>query len=175
MRKIVVLNGQGGVGKSTIAIIAKTMLNIPVYNFSIVDPIKEAAKILGWQQEKTNSARLFLSELKDSSSKFNDFPFQYLCSRIDNLTHQNYLVFVDIRDGDDISKLYNKYIDKVFTLLVNRDSVNNLDFTNHADLEVYDFLYDFIIDNNQDMKYLRECVNGLLIAIGIPEGEINNG
>lgn len=73
---IIVINGRGGVGKDTfVKYCMESPLITFIENMSTIEPIKGVAHLLGWNQEKTPEARKFLSDLKDLSSNFNDFPY----------------------------------------------------------------------------------------------------
>ena len=63
-KTVIVINGVGGVGKDTLCDIASKYYK--VMNVSSVDPIKDAARILGWDGAKEPKDRKFLSDLKKS-------------------------------------------------------------------------------------------------------------
>ena len=64
MKEIVVINGSGGVGKDTFVQFCNEYT--PIMNISSVDKVKEAAKVLaGWNGEKDEKSRKFLSDLKE--------------------------------------------------------------------------------------------------------------
>ena len=63
MKEIVVINGSVGVGKDTFVQFCAEYA--PIMNISSVDKVKEAAKVLaGWNGEKDEKSRKFLSDLK---------------------------------------------------------------------------------------------------------------
>ncbi|MBO5879339.1 MAG: hypothetical protein J6Q68_02150, partial [Clostridia bacterium] len=63
MKKLVmVINGAGGVGKDTLCDFASA--HFSVMNISSITPIKEIAAMCGWNGEKSDKARKFLSDLK---------------------------------------------------------------------------------------------------------------
>ena len=71
-KTVIVINGAGGVGKDTLCEFAEK--HFKVMNISSITPIKEIAKMCGWNGEKTDKARKFLSDLKALSIEYNDFP-----------------------------------------------------------------------------------------------------
>ena len=79
--KIIVINGQGGVGKDSFVGYCGCEED-GIYNLSIIDGIKYAAQQLGWVGGKELKDRKFLSDLKDLAAKYNDFPFQHLIAEI---------------------------------------------------------------------------------------------
>ena len=55
-KSVVIINGKGGVGKDTLCeVVAK---KYSVRNVSSITPIKEIAKIGGWQGEKGNKDKI---------------------------------------------------------------------------------------------------------------------
>jgi MinD superfamily P-loop ATPase len=47
MRKVIIINGKGGVGKDTVIGITELLVNQPVYSITSIAVVKEAARILG--------------------------------------------------------------------------------------------------------------------------------
>ena len=77
MKEIVVINGSGGAGKDTFVQFCGEYTSI--MNISSVDKVKEAAKVLaGWNGEKDEKSRKFLSDLKELGIEYNDAPFKYI-------------------------------------------------------------------------------------------------
>ena len=66
---VVVINGSGGVGKSTFIELCREWDN-RVFETSTVDFVKEVAKMCGWDGTKTDENRKFLSDLKDLLSQW---------------------------------------------------------------------------------------------------------
>ena len=77
LQKIIVINGQGGVGKDTfIDILNKKGLKIA--NVSSVDGVKELARMVGWNGAKEDKDRKFLSDLKILTTNYCGFSENYL-------------------------------------------------------------------------------------------------
>ena len=72
---VVIINGRGTSGKDTCI---SFINSFKVMNVSSIDPIKEAATILGWNGVKTKKARKYLSDMKKLSVEFNDYPMNYI-------------------------------------------------------------------------------------------------
>ena len=89
MEKVtVVINGVGGCGKDTLVEYLATKMNVK--NISSITPVKEIAKLCGWNGEKTDEARKFLSDLKALLTEYNEFPLTYLLNEQEEfLTDQN--------------------------------------------------------------------------------------
>ena len=77
--------------------------------------------------------------------------------------HPSY-IFVHAREPHNIQYYKNKY--NAITILVVNDHVEQVT-SNHADMEVYDFAYDYIIDNNGDLEQLKESAKTFMYLNGL--------
>lgn len=152
MKKIYILNGVGTSGKGVFVDFVNKY--IPTYKYSIVDLPKEAAKILGWDGGKTEKDRRFLSDILDLSTKYNDSPFidvEHIVRDFhDNLIEDEVLI-IDIRDPIDIARAV-----KIFgaeTILIRNPNVKKIE-SNHADRDVENYKYDYIIENDGTLDQL---------------------
>ena len=93
MIKVFIINGQGGAGKNTFVDFIYDFEEY-VYEMSSIDPIKEIAKKFCWNQAKTEKDRKFLSDLKNLSIEYNNFPFTYCLNKIYKI--QNNLKYIEI-------------------------------------------------------------------------------
>lgn len=162
MRKIFVVNGQGGCGKSTFEkIILKKIeatMKPQVYCgviLSMVDYVKELAiDHLDWNGEKDLKSRKMLSGLKDLLTEWNDSPYQEVKYRIDYVirNYRNYCIFIDAREKTDIERLVNEFGAK--TILVKRDTGIEK-YGNHADDEVNSIEYDYTVMNTGTLEDLE--------------------
>ena len=158
MKKIIVINGSGTSGKDTLIEIMVSILNknIIIKNISTIDPIKKIAKNIGWNEKKDNKVRRLLSDLKDAMTRYNNFSFNYVKNEIDMLKESlEYLIFVHVRESKEIEKIV-EYYDDIVTLLIRRP--NNKNFDNHADEDVENYCYDYIIENNGTLDNLKESI-----------------
>lgn len=163
-RHIFIINGKPTAGKDTFVNMVATEAkfhNIDVLNISTVDKVKEAATILGWNGIKSDSARLFLSELKDLSTKFFDGPAKY-CYGVANTLKEDQIMFIHCREPKEIEKMKNML--DCFTVYIDR-TLDNEKFSNHADAEVTNYKYDYVIDNNASLKELRNRANTFLNTV----------
>lgn len=158
--KIVVINGQGGCGKDTfIKLCQKHRSNI--FSTSMVDGIKLIATQMGWEGGKSLKDRKFLSDLKDISGKYNDFPFTYTKETVENLRRlfrreeldEELIVFVHAREPEDIKRWIEEY--DAVTLLIRRPAVEG-NYGNHADDRVFDLLYDYTFWNDSTIDELED-------------------
>jgi len=163
MKKIIILNGSGGVGKDVIVSNARRILydkNINVYNFSSVEPVKHLGIIMGWNGEtKNKEVRKFLSDLKALWVGFNDGPFNHLQKRINTLQDNNCIIFVHVREIPEIERIVNTWKD-VVTLLVRRPGIDKFDNLSDSDVENYG--YDYILENIDGLEELRLGVMNFL-------------
>lgn len=158
MKKIFVVNGAGGVGKTTFENIVQDVIydnnmRAEVAIFSIIDYIKQIALEICWDGNKDLRGRKFLSQLKDSLAEYDDIPYKKLKEKIDNMPN-NAIIFVDSREQEDIKRLVNDY--KAKTVLVMNSLRDSIIYGNHADDNVNNYNYDIYIDNCGTLNELRE-------------------
>ena len=96
MKKVIVINGRGGVGKDTLCEFAAKRYK--VMNISSITPIKELAMQIGRDGAKDLRSRKFLSDLKQLTSEYNDYPNNYLLRKCREFEKSEYeLLFVHSR------------------------------------------------------------------------------
>ena len=139
-KMIFVINGKAGSGKDTFVEYINRVGSSAI-SISTVDMIKQAATMLGWDGVKTPEARKFLSDLKDISTQFNEFPYRDACKRARTSIHD--YVFIHCREPEEIDKIKKEL--NCLTVYINRD-VPGCD-TNHADINVTKYVYDIVVDN----------------------------
>lgn len=154
MKKIYITSGVGRSGKDTFCeFISKY---IPTYKYSIVDLPKEAAKVLGWDGSKTEKDRKFLSDVMDLSTDYNDAPFKDVLSLAtdfkNNKDFDEYdVLIIDMRDPKDIARAVETF--GAETILIRNPNVRKIK-SNHADREVENYEYDYIIENDGTLEQL---------------------
>lgn len=152
MGKVYVVVGEPRTGKDTFIKYCQQYLEqkgIASYKLSTVDNVKEAAKLLGWEGEKTPEGRRFLSDLKDLSSAYCDSPFRSLINKC--VTSEGY-VFVMMREAAEVKRarlLLGAEVVKLQRLFIDRA------FSNHADYEVDKIPADILIKNDADLQHLQ--------------------
>lgn len=165
--KVALINGNGGVGKDTfIQICQKEYSKDKIWNISTVDLVKEAAKILGWNGEKDERSRKFLSDLKDLSEDYSNLSEKYISKVIEEAktTQKVEVIFVHVREPEQIKKLKEEF--NAVTLLIKNNRVKQIE-TNHADKDVENFNYNFVIENNGSIIELTEKAVKFLKEIGV--------
>ncbi len=168
MRKIIIINGQGGAGKDTFTEFCATHICQPIYSFSSITIYKEIAKMLGWDGTKDEKSRQFLSDLKYLSSEYNNYPNKYLLYSI-NRAPENSICFLHIREPEEIEDCIKMIQEKnikceIHTLLLIRDNIPKK-FDNVSDDFVFDYEYDQIIHNDGDLEDLMEKSRKYIINI----------
>lgn len=106
MKKLVVIiNGNGGVGKDTLCEFAKD--TFVIRNISAITPIKEIASAYGWKGEKDAKARKFLADLKAAFIDYNDLPFLYIKEQYHFFLEdkKEEILFIHIREAEEIEKV----------------------------------------------------------------------
>ena len=118
MKKVaIVINGAGGVGKDTLCDLAAK--HFKVRNISSVDPIKDIAKMCGWDGTKDDRSRRFLSDLKKLTVDYNDFPTVWASARYREFLSSEYeILFVHIREAEEIAKFVKATDGAARTLLI---------------------------------------------------------
>lgn len=149
-KKVFILNGSGGVGKDTfVSLVSKY---IPTIHFSSVTKVKEVAKVIGWNGGKTEKDRKFLSDLKLLCTAYNNMPLNSMKEKVSEFLNSDAkALFLDIREPNEIEIAKRTF--KAETVLIKRDSVKHIT-SNMADENVFNYQYDYVIENNGDMNDL---------------------
>ena len=165
---IIIINGVARSGKDEFVTITKKFVkpaHIQVHNISSIDPMKEIAKFLGWNGDKNEKTRKFLSQLKQISVEYNDYPFRYICDWLEKFSLKDVLpkiVFIHCREPKEIQKIYDYCLENqltVKTMLVER----NVDIPdNKSDQGVNDFKYDIYVQNNGNLDKFEKTTKKIL-------------
>ena len=153
-KTVVVINGKGGVGKDTLySFVAE---KYKTTNISSITLIKQIAKIIGWNGEKDNKSRKLLSDLKNIATEYNDSPNKYLIDEYKKfMGSDNNILFVHIREKEQIENFISSVNCNVVTLLIRRTCGNSL-YGNKSDDEVELYNYDFVYDNNKPLDDAKD-------------------
>lgn len=162
--RVVIVNGKPGAGKTTFEnMCGRVVGNAYCNKRSTVDRIKEIAKEGGWDGVKDAAGRKLLSDLKDIFTEYNNMPMNdilfYLRGWEDDLAYYNvgdhpHILFVDDREPEHIEKLKNKL--NATTLLIRRPGDEEIETSNHADENVFNYEYDWTVNNDSDLTELYE-------------------
>ena len=164
MKLTIVINGMGGVGKDTLCRFAAG--RYPTRNVSSITPIKELAERCGWKGEKTDRARKFLSDLKALTVAYNDYPTLYLAGEYRAfLESDEQLMFVHIREPEEIAKFVNATDGAAVTLLIrggSRFDRKGVRYGNASDDGVENYPYDYVFVNDKPLAETEGAFLGFL-------------
>ena len=155
MEKIVIIiNGAGGSGKDTVCNIVGKYYKIN--NVSSITPIKNIAKMGGWKEEKTLKSRKLLSDLKCAFNEYNDLSYSYIAEKYrEFISNDAYILFIHIREPEEISRVIDNISTKCITLLIKR-ACCNLTYGNISDDNVNNYNYDYVYENNKSLLELEQ-------------------
>ena len=155
--RIFIVNGTGGVGKTTFEKMVKEIAESrgkEIAILSTIDMVKNYAALMGW--DKTNKAaadRRFLSDLKDALTRWRDLPYKNRSQKIEQYSDAEYdALFIDCREPEEIKRFVKDF--NAITILVQRGEFIQLG--NHADDNVMNYQYDITIDNSRGLDELLQ-------------------
>lgn len=158
---LIVVNGVGTCGKDTFINFCKEITKC--YNYSTIDYYKKLAKeYFGWDEVKDEKGRKLLSDLKIASIIYNNMPMKLLeaeYNKICNEENEN-IFFCVCRDIQDIEYIKANY-KNAYTLLIKNDNVPNIT-SNDGDANVFNYNYDYIIENNGTLEELKDKARDFL-------------
>ena len=151
-KAVIVINGAGGVGKDTLCDLAAK--HFKVRNISSVDPIKDIAKMCGWDGRKDDRSRRFLSDLKKLTVDYNDFPTVWARERYSEFLLSEYeILFVHIREAEEIEKFVKATDGAAKTLLIRGgDRMKKSSYGNVSDDLVENYAYDYYFVNDKTLE-----------------------
>lgn len=156
-KQIIVINGTGGSGKDTF--VSFCSKHADIMNFSSIDKVREIARLIGWNGEKTEKDRKFLSDLKKLTTDYNDMAFNSISDAVKQFENSdNEILFIHIREPEEIKRAVDTFGAK--TLLVKRIGLSNIE-TNYSDANVDNYSYDYVIENTT----LEELENSALAFV----------
>lgn len=168
MKKAIIINGFGGVGKDTFIDTLRSEFNYnhqgqTIYNakwniesIHCLDIVKKAAKILGWDGvSKDLKSRRFLHNLKNIVTEYNDGCLLYMKTTFERIHDSDYLInliFFHIREPKEIDKA--KEALNAIVIYVKNDNVLRNDH-NLEDKDIENYPYDYIVNNSGTLKDLK--------------------
>jgi hypothetical protein len=148
MKKIICLAGSGGKGKDSFVEACEGILQ--VMNVDSVFKVKRALEDYFDcnRYDKSEKARKFMATVTSAWDEFNDGRYEYLKGEINwfethNTTDE--LMFIHIREPWLIDRLKNDF--GAIPVILKNPNVPDVK-TNAADAGVYDYVYDYEIDNS---------------------------
>ena len=159
---VVLINGTPRSGKDTLCKNVSnyiTKYDINTYTISTVDFVKEVYEYITGEErdilkgtDEEEKYRKFLSDSKDLYSWYDNIPNKKVKDFVDKKSKDSMydnLFFVHVREPQDIEMLKNMF-NICTTLFVER--VNDNAYNNHADTNIYDYEYKYIIENNNTLE-----------------------
>ena len=161
-KAVIVINGRGGVGKDTLCDMAAK--SFKTLNVSSITPIKEIAKMCGWDGAKDDKSRKFLADLKKLSVEYNDYPTVWAAEKYKEfLSSDKELMFVHIREPEEIAKFVSSTDGAAITLLIRGgERMKRGAYGNAADDGVENYSYDYYFDNDVT---LEEAEAGFILLL----------
>ena len=155
MKKVYITNGSAGNGKDSFAEFLGKY--VPVYKYSSIDLVKEMYESIGIDRNnKDEKKRKLYSDTKDMLTQYDDIPFKDIASIVADFKNNKIeaeVLLIDIREPEEIARA-----EKTFgaeTILVRRANAKKID-SNHADRNVENYVYDYIIENNGTLEQLED-------------------
>ena len=145
----IIINGRPGSGKDSLcdAVIKQRRAG----KISSIDPIADIARKGGWDGIKSAASRKLLSDLKRIFSEYNDLPNRYVLEKYHEfLQSGDDILFIHIREKDQIEDIQNKIFGRCVTLLIRRPGTE-MAVGNPSDDEVEQFPYDFSYNNDKPL------------------------
>lgn len=160
--KYFIINGRPRSGKDTFVNFCLEELGAFGKLISTVDFVKKIATECGWDGTKDLKNRKFLSDLKDLLTNWGDVPYKKTLQEIDMFkfdldywdVSDKGIVFIMCREPKEIDRFERELNAK--SVLIQRTSVEFEQQSNHADSEVLNHKYDYIIENNGTVDELKE-------------------
>lgn len=172
--KVIIVNGSPRSGKSLFCEFCREQLNGWGYEYSTVDFVKQIACYCGWDGTKSLQNRKFLSDLKDLLTEWNDIPYKKVTDEIQKVLKRyktleidtdKLIFFIHCREPKEIQKFVDRMGAK--TLIVRRLEAEEQKQSNHADSNVFNYDYDYVICNNGTKDDLFDESNRFLEKIKV--------
>ena len=153
MKKVFITNGSAGNGKDTFAEFLDKY--IPVFKYSSIDLVKEMYESIGIDRNsKDEKKRKLYSDTKDMLTKYDDIPFKDIRSIVTDFRKgqiEAELLLIDIREPEEIARAVDSF--GAETILIKNPNVKKVE-SNHADANVENYNYDYIIENDGTLEQL---------------------
>lgn len=166
MKKIYITNGSGTNGKDTFARLMNKYVS--TYKYSSINLVKYMLEVAGIKEdEKTEEYRLLCSDMKDRLTKYDDIPFKDITSIVTDFKNNNLstdILLIDIREPEEIARAVKTF--GAETILIRNPDVKKIE-SNHADRDVENYNYDYVIENNGTLEQLdyitHQFVNQIIL------------
>lgn len=154
MKKVYVTNGSAENGKDTFAEFLSKYIS--VFKYSSIDLVKEMFEVVGVSKEnKTEKKRKLWSDGKDLLTEYDDIPFKDITSIVTDFKNNKIdteILLIDIREPEEIARAVETF--GAETILIDNPNVRKIE-SNHADANVKNYEYDYIIENDGTLEQLE--------------------
>jgi len=157
-KKVVIINGSGGVGKNTFVDLVSKY--IPTVFYDSVKTVKDMATLAGWDGSKSEKDRKFLSDIRDLTSEYSDLSYRKVEEAAQKFYKEDFcnsVLFVNMRDQTDTDRAVKEF--GAITLLVRNSNIKRVN-SNHADADVEKRDYDCVIENSGTLQELDKVAYG---------------
>lgn len=160
-KNVVILNGTATVGKNEF--VKQLSELVKVKHISSIEKYKNILKEFFKPEYdetcKDDSVRKFLSDFKALAVKhFND-SYHEMMQKIFEFFESDddvNILFIDIREPEEIQKIMDQFHnDEITTVLITNPN-KECNMSNDSDANVFDFTYDWIIENDGTIEDLKE-------------------
>ncbi len=154
MKKVYITNGSAENGKDSFAEFVGKYIS--VYKYSSIDLVKEMFEVVGVSKEnKTEKKRRLWSDGKDLLTEYDDIPFKDITSIVADFKNnkiETEVLFIDIREPEEIARAVETF--GAEAILVRKPDAKKIE-SNHADRDVENYEYDYIIENDSTLDQLE--------------------
>ena len=158
MKKVFITNGSAGNGKDTFAEFLSKYIS--VFKYSSVDLVKEMFETVGISKDnKTEKKRKLWSDGKDMLTQYDDIPFKDIKSIVTDFKDnkiETEVLLIDIREPEEIARAVKTF--GAETILIRNPNAKKIE-SNHADRDVENYEYDYIIENDGSLEQLGKMAN----------------
>ena len=155
MKKVYVTNGSAENGKDSFAEFVGKYIS--TYKYSSIDLVKEMFEVVGVSKEnKTEKKRKLWSDGKDLLTKYDDIPFKDIASIVTDFKNnkiETEVLLIDIREPEEIARAVETF--GAETILIRNQNAIKIK-SNHADRDVENYNYDYIIENDSTLEQLEK-------------------
>lgn len=153
MKKVFITNSSGGMGKDTFASLVNKYISL--HKYSSIDLVKEMYETIGIDRNsKDEKKRKLYSDTKDMLTAYDDIPFKDITSIVTDFKNNKIeaeVLLIDIREPEEIARAVKTFGAK--TILIRNPRVRKIK-SNHADANVENYEYDYIIENDGTLEQL---------------------
>ena len=153
MKKVFITNSSAGNGKDTFAEFLSKYIS--VFKYSSIDLVKEMFETVGISKDnKTEKKRKLWSDGKDMLTQYDDIPFKDITSIVTDFKNnkiETEVLLIDIREPEEIARAVETF--GAETILIDNPNVGKIE-SNHADANVNNYEYDYIIENDGTLEQL---------------------